>query len=674
MGDLARRRNVAVVGPHHSGKTTLVEALLAQCGAIPRRGSVVDGTATTDYEPECIDRGQSTSVGFAYVTTPAIDVTIVDCPGFIDFFEETKLALIAADAAVIVIDAAPARVRQTRSLVEFLDERKMPHCFFVNKLDKPGSDFRGTLVALTETYGNRVVAEHIPIGEAEHFRGYVDLAEQHAYVAESGVPKEIPIGPELEGTVGEARQKLLEALGDFDDHLLEELLEGVEPSIDEVRTNLRQETSQDQLVPVLAGAGLVDIGVAASALLDVIEKQFPPPAGDPNASLVAQVCKTFVHPQSGKLSVVRIFDGTVTADATLVDASRDGLKVRSAGLFRLQGKKQEPVTSAGPGEIVAIGRLEGVRTGDTLLGNAEKTVLPIPPLAPPLFAVAIKPKEKLDEAKVSQMLARICEEDPTLQVVRAEFTGELQLLGLGEVHVATAMSRLSRKYHLALGMSPPSVAYRETITQSTEMHARYKHQTGGHGQFGDVVLRIEPRERGHGVTFSEQVVGGVVPRQFFPAVEKGVRDALAKGPVAGYPVVDLHVTLIDGAYHAVDSSEQSFKTAGSMAIREGLPKCGPVLLEPIVYVEAIVPDESASSILGGLTGKRGQVLSFEPAEKRGFQRVAAYAPQAELGNYITELRTATQGLGTYAWRHERFDPAPPKISQQIREAVTAVSS
>ena len=234
-----------------------------------------------------------------------------------------------------------------------------------------------------------------------------------------------------------------------------------------------------------------------------------------------------------------------------------------------------------------------------------------------------------------------------------------------------ATQRLSRKYHLALETYPPTIAYRETITVGTDQHSRYKHQTGGHGQFGDVVLRIEPRERGNGVTFAEQIVGGVVPRQFYPAVEKGVREALLKGPIAGYPVVDLHVTLIDGAYHSVDSSEASFKTAASMAIRDGLPKCGPVLLEPIIYVEAIIPDDSASQILGGLTAKRGQVLSFEPSEKRGFQRIAAFAPQAELGNYITELRTSTQGLGTYSWRHERFDPAPPKVSQQIREAVSA---
>ncbi len=670
MPDLTRRRNVAIVGQFHAGKTTLIEALLAQAGAIPRRGSVADGTTTTDYEPESIDRGQSTTVGFAYASTPAVDLTLVDCPGFLEFAEEAKYALAGVDAAVVVIEPDPWRVRQTRALVDFLDERKLPHCFFVNKLDKPGSDFRATLAELTSTFGNRVVPEHIPIGEAEHFRGYIDLAEQKAYVNENGKAQEIEIGPELEAPVKEARQKLLEALGDFDDHLLEELLEGVEPPLDEIRSDLREETSKDQIVPVLVGSGLNDIGLAIGALLDVIEKQFPPPGGDPKAPLVAQVIKTIVHPQSGKLSVARIWDGTLNADANLVDTSRDNLKVRAAGLYRLQGKKQEPLQSAGAGEIVAIARLEGVLTGDTLTSGA-KVIRDVPQLGAPLFARAIKPKEKLDEAKLSQMLARICEEDPTLKVARAEFTNELQLLGLGEVHVATALTRLSRKYHLALEMHDPTVAYRETISNSTEVHGRYKHQTGGHGQFGDVWLRIEPRERGHGVTFEEKIVGGVVPRQFFPAVEKGVREALLKGPIAGFPVVDLHVTLYDGQYHSVDSSEASFKTAASLAIRDGLPKCHPVLLEPIVYIEAIVPDDSASAILGGLTAKRGQVVSFEPSGQRGFQRIVAYAPQAELGNYITEVRTATQGLGSYSWRHERFDPAPPKVSQSIREAVSA---
>lgn len=670
MAELARRRNVAIVGPHHAGKTTLVEALLVRCGAVPRRGTVEDGTATTDYEPECIDRGQSTCVGFAYASTAAIDLTLIDCPGFVDFFEETKLALLGADAAIVVIDADPARVRQTRRLVEYLDERRMPHCFFINKLDKPGTDFGATLAALIAHYGKRIVAEHLPLGEAEQFRGYIELSERHAYVAENGTSREIPIDREFAVPVDEARQRLLETLGDFDDRLFEELIDGIEPPLAEVRQDLHDETCDDRIVPVLAGAGLTDIGVAAGALLAVIERQFPAPRGDAAASLVAQVCKTFVHPHSGKLSVVRVWDGTLTADASLVDVSRDGLKVRAAGLYRLQGKRNETLASAGPGEIVAIARLDGVVTGDTLALRAAEPRF-VPALAEPSYAVAIRPRERLDEAKLSQTLARIVEEDPALRVARAEFTGELQLLGAGEVHVATALARLARKYHLVLDAGDPAIAFRETIANAIDVRARYKHQTGGHGQFADVVLRIEPRERGHGVTFAAEIVGGVVPRQFFAAVEKGVREALGSGPIANFPVVDLHVTLVDGAYHAVDSSEQAFKTAGGMAIRDGLAKCAPLLLEPIARIEAIVPEDTASAILGGLTAKRGHVLAFEPAERAGFSRITADAPQAELIRYVTELRTATQGLGTFVWRHERFDPAPPKVTQTVREAVSA---
>jgi elongation factor G len=667
MGDLARRRNVAVVGSHHAGKTTLVEAILAQCGAIPRRGSVTDGTATTDYEPECIDRGQSTCAGFAYASTSAIDLTLVDCPGFIDFLEETKLALTAVDAAVVVLEADPTRIKHVRSLVEFLDARKLPHCFFLNKLERPGSDFRGTLRELVAAFGNRVVAEEMPIGEAAEFRGYVDLPEPAAFVFEQGQARTVPIDDDLEESVREARTKLLEALGDFDDHLLEELLDGVEPPLDEIRTDLRRETSEDQIVPVLVGSA--ESGIGVNALLEVIERQFPPPGGDPAAPLVVQICKTMIHPQSGKVSIARIFSGTLEGETALVNVSRGGATVRTSGLYRMQGRKQEALTRAQAGDIVAIARLEGVQTGDTLAADGKTQPRDVPALAEPLFSFAIKPKEKLDEAKLSQILARVLEEDPTLRVERAPFTGELQLLGLGEVHVATALARLARKYHLALEIHEPGIAYRETITKATDVHARYKHQTGGHGQFADVVLRIEPRDRNHGITFEERIVGGSVPRQFFPAIEKGVREALARGPVAGYPVVDVHVTLIDGAYHSVDSSEQSFKTAAGMAIRDGLPKCGPVLLEPIVFIEALIPDEAASAILGGISGKRGHVLTFEPSQTNGFARLRAHVPQAEVSNYITELRTATSGLGTYTWQHQRFDPAPAKVAQAMREAV-----
>jgi elongation factor G len=650
--DISRRRNLAVVGLHHAGKTTLTEAILHHCGAIPRRGSVADGTTTTDFEPECIGHAQSTCVGFAHTNCGDVDLMLIDAPGFVDFLEESKIALLAADAAVVVIDADPTHIPQTRALVDFLESRRMPHLFFINKMDRPGAAPAATLEALVRTYGMHVVAEQVPVGEGDAFSGVVDLV---GAITDAG-------------NVADARAKLLEALGDFDDHLLEELLEGVEPPLDEVRKDLHDEYARDQIVPVLYGSAARGIGI--SELIATIAQQFPSPVdversdadGRPieaktGGPVVAQVCKTVIHPQSGKLSVVRVFTGTLTCDSVLTDTSRSGVQSRPGGIYRLQGKKQESVTAAGPGEIVALSRLEGVQTLDTLTTGGVHTVMPAVDLPEPVFAVAITPRDRLDEAKLSQMLARLLDEDPALRLTRAEFTNELELCGSGEVHVAVAAERLERKYHVSVQTREPQIAYRETITGGIDAHARYKHQTGGHGQFGEVRLRIEPRERGHGVSFAEQVVGGAVPRQFFPAVEKGVREALLRGP-NGFPVVDLHVTLYDGSFHAVDSSEASFKTAASMAIRDALPKCGVTVLEPIAAIEVFVPEHFASATVSQLTAKRGVVQSFGPTEDSALYRVAALVPQAELAHYITELRTATQGLGSFRSRHERFDPAP----------------
>jgi elongation factor G len=510
-----------------------------------------------------------------------------------------------------------------------------------------------------------VVAEQMPVGEGEAFTGVVDLVA----------------GASGDGNAAAARGKLLEALGDFDDHLLEELLDGVEPPLDEVRRDLHDEYARDLIVPVLFGSAARGIGI--SELIAVVVDQFPSPLDvprhdvegrpvepKPGGPVVAQVCKTMIHPQSGKLSVVRVFSGTLTSDTVLTDTSRTGVQSRPGGIYVLQGKKQEPVASAGPGDIVALSRLDGVHTLDTLASGGARTVMPALELSEPVFAVAIAPKDRLDEAKLSQMLARLIDEDPSLRLMRAEFTNELELCGCGEVHVAIAAERLARKYHVAVETRAPQIAYRETIAAGTEAHARYKHQTGGHGQFGEVRLRIEPRERGHGVSFEEKVVGGAVPRQFYPAVEKGVREALMRGP-SGFPVTDLHVTLYDGSFHAVDSSEAAFKTAASMAIRDALPKCGVVLLEPVVQIDVLVPETFASATVSQLTAKRGIVQSFGPAEDGTAYRVAALVPQAELATYITELRTATQGLGSFRSRHERFDPVPPKIGESLRVAAPA---
>lgn len=665
MADTVRLRNIAFVGPHHTGKTTLVEAILAHTGAIGRRGSIADGTTVTDHEPEDAAHLQSTTVGFAHTTADDIDITIVDAPGFIDFFEETKQALAGVDAAVVVVEADPGRVVQTQAIVDHLESTRMPHVFVVNKMDRPGADFAATLAALQEAYGRHVVAEQWPLGSAEHFSGYVDLARMKAYRFDGG---EEAVPAELSDLAQRKHVELLEAMADFDDHLMEELLEGIEPPLDEIDRDLCNECAHDQVVPVLVAAGISGAGVYA--LVRAIEQWFPSPADAPltdaegrpiapdaAAPAIARVIKTAIHPQSGKLSIVRVLSGTIKSDATLSNISKQDEKARLGGLYRLQGKKQEPIPEAGPGSIVAFARLDSVATGDTLTSNGHKVLLPRVPVAEPVFAVAIKPKERIDEAKISQMLARIVDEDPALRLERADVTHELLLLGSGEQHVAIAVERLARKYKVEVATAAPTIPYQETITGGTEVHSRYKHQTGGHGQFGDVWLRFAPRERGAGVTFEEKIVGGVVPRQFIPAVEKGVREALAHGP-SGYPVTDLHVTLFDGQYHDVDSSEQSFKTAAGMGVRDALPKCNPVVLEPIAHVQVIVPTGYTSTVIQQVTGKRGQILGMNPADRPGFDIVEAYVPAVELSRYITELRTATQGLGTYSWRHERYDPVP----------------
>lgn len=668
MADISRLRNVAFVGPHHAGKTTLVEAILAHCGAIGRRGSVSEGTTVTDHEPEDIAHAESTTVGVAHCTVEEIDVTIVDCPGFIDFFEETRMALSGVDAAVVVVEADPARIVQTRALIDAVEATKLPHLFVINKLDRPGADFVKTLAALQDAYGRHVIAEQLPIGVAEAFSGFVDLAEMKAYSHEGSDERAVEIPAAMRDAAQQSRGLLLEAMADFDDTLMEELLEGKEPPLDEVERDLCNECSHDQIIPVLVTSGATGIGVAA--LVRAMEHWFPSPLDcaqvdaegrpiepDPSAPFVARVIKTSVHPQSGKISIVRVIAGTMKSDSTLTDMSKSGEKVRSGGLYRLQGKKQEAVSDAGPGAIVAIARLESVTTGDTLTMDGHKVLLPRVARAEPVFAVAVKPKERIDEAKISQMLVRIVDEDPSLSLGRAEITNELLLLGCGEQHVTIAVERLARKYKVEVETAAPAIPYTETITGSTEVHSRYKHQTGGHGQFADVWLRFEPRERGAGITFEDKIVGGVVPRQFIPAVEKGVREALARGP-SGHPVTDLHVTLFDGQYHDVDSSEQSFKTAAGMGVRDALPKCGPVVLEPIVRVNVTVPTPYTSTVIQQLTGKRGQILGMKPTERPGIDEVEADVPQVEMARYITELRTGTQGLGTFSARHERYDPIP----------------
>ncbi|MDQ2816747.1 MAG: elongation factor G [Candidatus Eremiobacteraeota bacterium] len=678
-------RNVAVVGPHHSGKTTLVEALLAHAGAIPRKGSVTDGTATTDHDAESHSHQMSVTLGFAQLRALDTTVNLIDCPGAVDFFKETEFALLAADAAIVVVEADADRIAQVELLVDLLETRALPHCFVINRMDRPGADFPATYGALRARFGAHVVAEFAPIGQGDSLAGFVDVIKMQAYKFSDG-PSATPTAMP-DSAADKSHEQLLEALADFDDHLMEEILEGKEPPVEEVERDLSADVSADKIVPVTVASGIRGWGV--EQLLQLIVRQFPDAmqiarrdcAGSlitptPSGPLVVQVCKTFVQPQSGKLSVARIFTGTLRPDDMLVNLSRGDAKERQGGLYVLQGKNQTGLTQAGPGSIVAITRLDGVQTGDTLGSSAGRAPMPAPSVEQPAFALAVRPHERSDEAKLSQLFARMREEDPAIVVERAPFTDELVMRGQGELHLAVTVERMLRKYNVKLDTALPQIPYRETISAKTQQQGRYKHQTGGHGMFGDVHVEIEPLARGSGVKFAERVVGGVVPKQFFPGVEKGVREALEKGAVAGFPVVDVAVTLYDGSYHSVDSNEMSFKLAAAVAMREGLPKCKPVLLEPIQHVDVVVPAAYTSTVMQQVSGHRGHILSFGPSDARpGWDVVKASVPQAELARYLTELRTATQGLGYFSAAHDRFEVAPPKIVQSVtgerKEAVAA---
>ena len=431
-------------------------------------GSIADGTTVTDHEPEDAAHLQSTTVGFAHAAADGIEMTLVDRPGFVDFFEETRQALAGVDAAVIVVEADPSRIVQTQAIVDHLEAVKMPHVFVINKMDRPGADFAQTLAALQAAYGRHVVAEQLAIGNAEQFEGYVDLAEMKAYRFDGGAENECALPDDLSERAQQLHGEMLEAMADFDDHLMEELLEGIEPPLDEIERDLCEECSHDQIIPVLVASGISGVGVAA--LVRAMEKWFPSPAAaphldaegrpiepDPAGPVVARVIKTSIHPQSGKVSIARILSGTLKADATLANLSKRDEKVRLGGLYRLQGKKQEPLPDAGPGSIVALGRLETVGTGDTLASTGHKVLLPRVPVADPVFAVAIKPKDRIDEAKISQMLARIVDEDPALRLDRADVTHEMLLLGRGEQHVSIAVERLARKYKVEVETAPPTI-------------------------------------------------------------------------------------------------------------------------------------------------------------------------------------------------------------------------
>ncbi|UAJ72727.1 elongation factor G [Synechocystis sp. PCC 7339] len=659
-------RNVAIVGPYGSGKTTLLESVLWVSGSISRKGNIKDSNTVSDSSPEAKARKMSLEVSVAGIDYENLRLNFLDCPGSIEFVQETYGALMGAGTAVIVCEADVSRVLTLAPLFKFLDDWAIPHLVFINKMDRAKQPFGEVLQALKSVSSRPLIPQQYPIYKGEELQGYIDLITEQAYKYHSGSAADpIALPAELAGAEHQARQEMLEALADFDDRLLEELLEEVEPPQAEIEADFKQELGADLIVPVVLGVAEQDFGVRP--LLDVLIKEAPDPSvtaarrglsTDGSGPVIAQVLKTYFTPQ-GRLSLARIWQGTLR-EADTLNGQRLG------GIYRLFGSQQTSAQTATVGEIVGLARLENINTGATL-STAEVKPLPFVEPLSPVYGLAIAPEQRKDEVKLSTALGKLVEEDPSLTWEQNTETQEVILWGQGEIHLKVALERLERQYKLPMVSSQPQVPYKETIRKDTQVHGRYKHQTGGHGAFGDVYLTIKPLERGSGFSFTETIVGGVVPKQYIPGVEMGVREYLAKGPL-GYPVVDIAVTLTDGSYHNVDSSEQAFKQAARLAMTEGMPQCQPVLLEPILQVEVVAPADFTARVLQLVSGHRGQILGYEArSDWKSWDQVAAHLPQAEIQNFIIELRSLTVGVGTFTWQFDHLQEVPDKLAPKLLE-------
>ncbi|MCU0516731.1 MAG: elongation factor G, partial [Oscillatoria sp. Prado101] len=558
-------------------------------------------------------------------------------------------------------------------LFKFLDDWEIPHLVFINKMERLCTDetrcgtyFMDVLHALKSVSARPIVPQQFPIGKGEQLVGFIDLVTEQAYHYHPGAPADpVPMPESLKEQEHAARAEMLEELANFDDHLLEELLEEINPPEEEIVEDLKKDLGADLVVPVFMGVAEQDYGVRP--LLDALAREAPAPESTAERrgivlhaqEALAQVLKTYYTPEGGKLSLVRVWQGQV-ADGMVLNG------VRAGGVYRLMGQQKQGVQTAGAGEIVALGRMEGIKTGDTLTGSQASKELPEAEQIAPVFALAITPEKRNDEVKITGALAKLMEEDPALAWQQQGDTHEIILWGQGEIHLKVALDRLRRKYNLPMVTHVPQVPYKETIRKPvTSVHGRYKHQSGGHGQFGDVYLDITPQARGEGFNFSEKIVGGVVPRQYIPGVEMGVREYLDRGPL-GFPVVDVAVTLTNGSYHTVDSSEQAFKQAARLAMQEGMAKCEPTLLEPIASVEICAPSDFTSKMMQLISGRRGQILGYEGmTEWKGWDKVSAYLPQAEMQDLIVELRSLTLGVGYFNWKFDHLQEVPEPQAKRV---------
>lgn len=638
-------RALALAGPTSSGKTTLMEALLQVTGAVARTGGEMVG----DASPEARARGHSVELNLAGFEFMGDRYQVVDCPGSLEFCADVDRALPAVDLAVVVAEPDPAKAALLQPTLRELERLNIPRALFINKMDQARGSLRGLLDALGAVSAAPLVARQIPTFDGEKATGFIDLALERCFVYRPGAPsQQVDIPADLAAEEAEARFHMLEQIADFDDALLEQLLSDVTPSRDAVFADLVTEMNQGQIVPVFFGSAANGFGVRR--LLKALRHETPSPERAAERlgvqGAATYVLKTAYVGQSGKLAYARVFGQALADGAEFV--SPNGEKARAAGLFAVQGGATRKIASAPVGDICAIGKVDQAHAGEILsLTGKPQAVRAAAGLRRPLFAVALSAKNHKDDVRLSSALGKLVEEDPGLLLTHDAEAKQVLLAGQGEGHVRLALERLKRRFGVEIDTEQPRTAYRETIQRAVTQRARHKKQSGGHGQFADVTIEVKPLPRGSGFQFTSRIVGGAVPRQWVPAVEDGVRDGLAKGPL-GFPVTDLEVTLTDGMTHSVDSSEMAFRTAGRLAIEEALAAAGTILLEPIEKLVVYSPSPAASNVTSALTARRGQILGLGPREDwRGWERIEAYLPQSERQDLIAEIRGLTQGLGAF---------------------------
>ncbi|MFO7859767.1 MAG: elongation factor G [Desulfosalsimonas sp.] len=674
-------RNIALIGHGGSGKTSLAEALLHNAGATKRFGSVDAGNAVMDFEAEELKRRSSISTAFHPFSWKQRKINLIDTPGDQNFFSDTRLCMQAADSAVVVIDAVDGIKVQSEQAWEYADEFGLPRVIFINKVDRERADFSKAFNDAIEIFSPKPIILQLPIGQEADFKGVVDLVNMKAWVYENGKAKATDIPADMQETAEAERESLIENIAEADDELVEKYLEGETLSDEEILAALRKGTLEKAFVPVMCGSATLNIGV--DLLAGLMADALPSPADrgpktgyvpgteteetrepSPDAPFSALVFKTVADPYAGRLNIFRVFSGKLGGDGTFFNATKD-TKERYNQLLQIQGKEQKPLEGAGPGDIVAVAKLKETVTGNTLCAP-DKPIEYKP--AEPLRGVvsfAISPKSKGDEDKIYSSLTKLIEEDPGLRLERNDETRQTLLTGQGQVHIETTVEKLRRKYNVEVNLNIPKVPYKETFRKKVRVQGKHKKQSGGHGQYGDCWVEFEPLERGAGYQFVDKIVGGVIPKTYIPAVDKGIAEASQKGVLAGFPCIDFQAKVDDGSYHSVDSSEMAFKIAGSLAFKKAMEQADPVLLEPIMEMEVITPEEFMGDIMGDLNSRRGRVLGMESRGKN--QVVRALVPQAEVLTYAPDLRSMTGGRGMFSMKFSHYDEVPAQISQKVIE-------